>query len=257
MRLLPAAATAFSLAALVTVARAARADDPPAPADPADTKPPRPPLPDVPAPHALRWDEHLELGGGLAVVATPVSTDGDGKATSIRLRPNVGFHVRAGWEVFRYLWFTGYVVESDHGLTLPAGSLMLPGTLSAGMAHVYTFGARLSPTLPIGSRVRLFVTAGAGWGRVEYPSLQGTSFTVHARAANIVEVPLGVGAAFEVVPRWLRIHLELTGSIVPSQTGDALEDSGQTVIGGMIHNVGPMPRLDATIVQTLGLSLVL
>jgi hypothetical protein len=262
MRFLSAAmAIPLAGAALCAPARAAE-PPPPAPAaavvvDDVDTKPPRPPLPDVPGPPPLRWDQHLEVGGGLAIVAEPVTTDGDGKPTAIRLRPNAGFHFRLSWEVFRYLWFTGYVVESDHTLDLPPGSLGLPGTLTASSAHTYTFGARISPTLPIGSRVRLWLTAGAGWGVVQYPILQGAGFTVHARTADVVEVPLGIGAAFEVIPRWLRIHLELTGAVVPSQTGDALDDSGQTIINGKMRSVGPMPRLDAIITQTLGLSLVL
>lgn len=226
-------------------------------ADSTGAAPARPALPPAPERVPPPWEQHLEVGGGLAIVAMPL---GDGKG--VHLDPGAGFHIRLSWEILRYLWFTGYLVESQNGLDLPSGSLGLPGSLSSGSAHTYTFGVRASPTLPIGSRVRLWLTAGAGWGRVMYPDITVSqpgprSFQVRGRAGNVVEVPLGVGAAFEIIPRWLRVHLELTGSFVPSQTGDAFDD-GQAVDGaGKLLNVAPMPRLGASIVQTIGLSLVL
>ena len=68
---------------------------------------------------------------------------------------------------------------------------------------------------------------------------------------------MGIGAAFEIIPRWLRVHVELTGALAPSQTGPAMEHTQTLDAAGKIRDVGPMPRLDATIVQTIGLSLVL
>jgi hypothetical protein len=227
-----------------------------------ENKPARPPLPPEAPRKPLPWEEHLEVGGGVAISAVLSSRDADHNPTSVRLKPDAGFHIRLSWQAIPYLWFTGYLVESRHPLDLPAGSLGVPGRLTGDAAWMYTFGARLSPTLPIGSRVRLWLTAGAGWGRVEYPRLcpkqpcTGT-LLVRERAASVVEIPLGIGAAFEIIPRWLRIHLELTGSLLPSQQGEALEH-GQTIdAAGKMRDVGPMPWLDGTITQTIGLSLVL
>jgi hypothetical protein len=73
----------------------------------------------------------------------------------------------------------------------------------------------------------------------------------------LVEIPIGVGAAFEIIPRWLRIHLELTGSFIPGQTGAALEHAQTIDPAGKPRDVGPMPKLDYSIAQTIGLSLVL
>lgn len=263
----PCGACACAAIAL-SLAGPARAADPPAkavatapPADDTAGKPPRPPLPPEPQRTPLPWEEHVEVGGGLAISALLASTPASGQPAQVRLKPNAGFHLRLSWEVLRHLWFTGYLVESSHSLELPPGALGLPGTITGGSAHVYTFGARIAPTLPLGSRVRLWLTAGAGWGRIAYPRLTVTQpghtwAPVRERAASMVEVPMGLGAAFEVIPRWLRLHLELTGSLLPSQIGEAVE-SGQTIDTGKKRDVGPVPHLAGSIVQTIGLSLVL
>ena len=52
--------------------------------------------------------------------------------------------------------------------------------------------------------MRLWLTAGAGWGRIAYPRLCpqqpcGAAFMVRERAASMVEVPIGLGAAFELI----------------------------------------------------------
>lgn len=225
-------------------------------------KPARPPLPDLPPSRRLPWEQHLEVGGGAAIVATPATQDGDRNATSVRLKPGPGFHIRLSWEMIPYLWFTGYVVESHHPLDLPAGALGVPGKLTSDAAWMYTLGARLSPTIPIGSRVRLWFTAGAGWGRIMYPRLCPQqpctgALLVPKRAASLIEIPLGIGAAFEVIPHWLRIHVELTGSLLPSQNGPALDHTQTIDAAGKMLDVRPMPRLDGIVTQTIGLSLVL
>jgi hypothetical protein len=241
---------------------APKAAEPDKPADPADTKPARPPLPDEAPRKPLPWEQHLEIGTGLAIVAVPGAQDGDRVPTSVRLKPDVGFHVRLSWEVLRYLWFTGYLTESRHPLELPAGSLGVPAVLTGPAAWMFTFGARLNPTFPIGPRVRIWATAGAGWGRIGYPRLCpmqpcSGAFVVHERPAYLVEIPIGIGAAFEIVPRWLRLHVETTGSLIPSQTGEAYEHTQTIDSTGKMHDVGPMPRIDGAITQTIGLSLVL
>lgn len=246
----------------------ARADaPPPAPAKPlpvddASGKLARPPLLPEPPSAPLPWKEHLEAGGGLAIAAPLVGAPTSGQALQIHIKPNVGFHLRLSWEVLRHLWFTGYLVESSHPLGLPSGALGLPGIIAENSAHVYTFGARVAPTLPLGARVRLWLTAGAGWGRVAYPRLNVTqpgpaSFVVRERAASMVEVPIGLGAAFQVIPRWMRVHVELTGSLLPSQIGEALEAGQYIDRAGKKRALGPMPHLEGSIVQTIGISLVL
>lgn len=230
--------------------------------DVADDKPARPALPEAPPRASLPWQEHAEVGGGLAIVALPSSVDGDRRPTLARLGTDVGFHIRLSWKVMEHLWFTGYLVESRHPLDLPAGSLGVPGTFAGDHAWMYTFGARLSPTLPIGSRVRLWGTAGAGWGRIEYPRLCPQEpctgqLMIPKRAASILEIPVGGGASFEIIPRWLRLHVELTVSLFPNQQGEALEHTQTIDAAGKMIDVRPMPLLGSAVTQTIGLSLVL
>ncbi len=171
--------------------------------------------------------------------------------------------------MLRYLRFTGYLVEHQPSLWLPPGSLGVPGPLSGSAVDAYTFGARVSPTLPVGSRVRLWVTAGwgfrfLGYSRFTEPTettMVNPTPTIPSRTAMFFEIPVGAGGAIMLVPRWLSLHFEMTGSFVPSQIGNAICQSGSAscstpIVGynGYPLPAGPMPRLDAVFVQTLGLS---
>jgi hypothetical protein len=235
---------------------------PAAPKDPADEKPPRPPLPPLPPSQPLPWEQHGEIGFGPALVIKPVHLDGDRKPTPVRIQPGVGFNIHISWQIVRYLRVTGYVVESRHTLKFPQGSLGLPGEITSDSMHAYTFGLRLSPSLPLGTRARVWATVGAGWGRLEYPRLTVTeatkgSYVVRERAAAVAEVPLGAGGSFELIPRWLALQLEVTGALVPSQISDAMREGQAIDSAGKMRGVGPMPRLDASIATTLSLSLLL
>jgi hypothetical protein len=248
--------------AVVGSAETARAEDEREPPLPplSEARPPLvPPPPEQPVP----WQHHLEIGGGFALSELPVHLDGAGAPTPMRFGVAPGFHLDLSWQVIRYLRFTGYILEHDHAVEFPAESLGIPASASitGAKAHMYTFGVRFSPTLPLGSRGRLWLTAGAGWGRIEYPRYTvrdptpQNNFIIRERAENLVEIPLGLGGSFEIIPRWLSIHVEVMGSFVPSQTGDAL-DPEQVINGlGQIGHVGPMPKLDAAFVETIGLSL--
>lgn len=259
------AVVAVSLAATVPAAAAETPEAPVlAPQPPKEPLPPieeaRPPLPPAPEPQPVPWEHHLEIGAGLAIAEAPVSVDGDNKPTPLRFRPAAGFHVDLSWQVHRFFRFSGYVVERDHSITWGPGALGLEGAIDGPKAHMYTFGVRFSPTLPLGSRGRLWITAGAGWGRIEYgrftvmPPNSG-ALTLRERAESLFEVPLGIGGSFEIIPRWLSVHVELTGSFVPSQIGDALEHGQFIDEAGMKRDLAPMPKLDASFVQTIGLSL--
>jgi hypothetical protein len=265
--------TCVALAAVVCPS-VARADDKPEAILPPLSEA-RPPLPPAPEPEPIPWHNHLEFGGGLAVSELVTHTDGSGVKTPVRFHPAPGFHLDLSWQVFRWLRFTGYIQEHDHGMDFPPGSLMLPKNATimvpastpapwpwpSRAAHMYTFGVRFSPTLPIGSRGRLWLTMGIGWGRIEYPryaySDPNGPATIRERDATLFEVPFGLGGAFTIIPRWLSIHAEVTGSFIPSQSGNALDQSaGQFINGaGQTQPLGPMPKLDAAFTETIGLSL--
>ncbi len=222
----------------------------------------------------MPWQDHIEVGGGVAFIEMPVTRDGGGTPTPVRFAPSVGFHLDLSWQVFRYLRFTGYLVEHQPSLILPPGAFNLSGPLSTTPVDAYTFGVRVSPTLPIGERTRLWVTAGwgfryMGFGRVTLPTEAGAvneTPTVPTRTALFFEIPVGVGGSIVLVPRWLSLHFEMTGSFLPSQIGNAECQSGDPAgscgtpfinYAGKQQLAGPVPHLDATFVQTLGLSIFL
>jgi hypothetical protein len=202
------------------------------------------------------------------MVETPTSVDGDGNATPIRFRPGIAFNGDLSWQVCRFFRFTGYVLEHDHPIQWGDNPLGRPlgNSLPPASAHMYSFGARFSPTLPIGRRVRLWITAGAGWGRVEYArlsvsppaSLSGPVnpiVTVPARGESLFEVPVGLGGSIVLVPRWLSLRFELTGAFVPSQIGEALTHGQYIDALGKAQDLPPMPKLDAVFVQSVSLAL--
>ncbi len=275
-----ACACACACAAIAVSPAAASAAEPPVP--PAEPLPPAsearpPPLPE-PAAVPVPWNHHIEVGGGVAL--TQMTASGGGPPPSrvpqplpMRFLPGVGFHLDLSWQVFRYLRFTGYMVEHNNPLWMPDGALATDsrgvGASFRGSVHVYSFGVRASPTLPIGKRVRLWITAGAGWGYLGYGDYTQLNVAcgvpdtcvVRGRSSTIFEVPLGVGYSIEIIPRWLSLHFEATGAFVPSQVGEALESPPQGQYGQYIdarHLMGvvyPMPQIGASFVETVGLSL--
>ena len=82
-------------------------------------------------------------------------------------------------------------------------------------------------------------------------------YVIRERRASIVEVPLGLGGSFEVVRGWLAIQIELTGSVMVSQEGNALERAQAIDASGKRRTVASLPLLDASFTQSVGLSLIL
>ncbi len=241
---------------------AVQAAEPPLP--PLDEARPPPP-PEAPSP-SVPWHEHIEVGGGVAFTQMSAASGQAFQPVPVRFLPGVGFHVDLSWQVFRYLRFTGYMLEHNNPLEVPAGSLVPGATFSAPSVHVYSFGARISPTLPIGDRVRLWLTAGAGWGYLGYgrftqidvppgPGVVNPMPVIRERSSTIFEIPVGVGYAFEIVPRWLSLHFEVTATFAPSQVGDALGQGQYVDAKGAAQTVNPMPQIDVAFAETLGLSI--
>lgn len=230
--------------------------------DPADTKPPRAPLaPEVKREPAPEWHRYAEIGGDIALVTRTVSHDGANQPTGVRLRPAVGFGVHGRIPMHRYLGFTGYYVDSFHSLLVPPGGLGLNGLVDAPKVRIYEIGARLMPTLPIRDRARVWLSGGVGWGRLEYPAfnlVQGIqTASLRPRADSFAEIPFGFGASADIIKRWLTIEVEGIFAVSTGQGGSASGSAQAIDNQGQITHIGPLPRLDMTFVQTLGLSLVL
>ena len=269
------ASTFGALAAItftvVATSRSARADEPPAapppaekpagPADPAEGKPARPPpLPET-EPRPLPWDRLLDVGGDLAIVARPASGDAGGHPSSVRYAPATGFALHVRWPLHRYLQIEGYFVDCHLPVNIPRGALGTDDTITSPPVETFVFGVRVSPKITWG-RVTGSVSAGVGWGRFEFQRMlattsSGATYTLRERGASLVEFPLGIGFSWEIVPRWLSFDLRGTAAIVVEQHGEAFEHAQTVSSSGRLQNVGPLPIIDASLVQTIGFSLLL
>lgn len=247
------------VAVLLGPITAARAEAiPAAPTKPAAIEPeapPRPPLPPEPPSAPLPWERHLEVGTDLLFVARPSSS-------AVHLGATLGYGAHLTWELLPNLRFTAYAVGARHALTFDAGALGQPGAITSPTMNTYMFGARFSPTLPLTPRLRAWLTVGVGWGRFVYPRMAArdpgqAAFSIPARSGYLIEVPLGGGIAFDLIPRWLSIQAELTGAPLLGYQGRAFEPAQAIDAAGKKRAIGSLPHLDASIVQSIGLSLLL
>jgi len=263
------AASSTLLARSVLADEPAPAGEPAAPAAAMDAvsakpePPARPPLPSRAPAVPVPWVRHVDIGGGLALVNRIAATDAPaGTKTPVRYSPSLGFGLWARWEIVRWLRMNLYFVRSGHEAGMPPGALGLPGDAAPVDLYTYSFGARLAPTLQFGPRLRGWVSAGAGWGRIEVERFEvtqpnGGTFMVRNRAASFVELPFGLGASFDVIPKWLAVEVEVMGAFNVGERGDALREAQAIDSAGRRIDVGPFPEIRGSFVQTIGLSLVL
>ncbi len=218
--------------------------------------PARPPAAAPLLPTPLPITKHVDIGAAVALVQRVAEGQ-----TDVRYPSSVGLGLTARIEIMRYLRGNLYVLRSSSETDPPGGVLGLSGDPGPMSVTSYSFGLRLSPTLPLGPRARTWLSVGAGWGRLEVGRFDvasaGGSFKVRERVFSFVEVPMGIGVSFDIVPNWLSVEFEAIGALHAAQRGTALR-TGQTIdTAGRRTVIGPFPELAATFVQTLGLALVL
>lgn len=249
-------------------ARIARADEPAAPpAPPApppeerDDKPARPPPLDPPPPRSAPWERLLDVGGSFALATRPSTSDVKGRPSAVRYQPATGFGLHVRWPLHTHLTIEGYYLDFHMPVMIPRGALGIADTVTSPPVETYVFGVRLSPSMRLGP-ITGWLTAGAGWGRFEFQRMTahtpgGLTYVLRERGASFVELPVGFGASWEVVARWLSIDLVGTAAFVAGQHGDAF-DPGQTADpAGKLHDLRGLPVIEASFVQTIGFSLLL
>jgi hypothetical protein len=230
---------------------------------------PRPPLPpDVAEPEMPQWERRLEIGPDFALVIRPLA-DGLGES-EISYEPAAAWGVHINWPVVKWVHFRPYFVHAIHDLDIPQGALTTDSATSIGAGAVFddasvetfVFGAKLAPTLHFNERVRAWVALGVGWGRFSYPDMTvtepgGAPFTVRDRSGVFVEFPLGLGISVDIIERWLLVGYEATAAPVTGQSGDAHGTFQAVNADGQLRDVGPFGAMELSVVQTLGLSLIL
>ena len=205
------------------------------------------------------WRRSIDVGFDLAFVTRPAASDEGG--TPVRYDPGIGYGVHGRIHLLRHLRFTAYFVEAEHHVELPPGSLGQAGALELDSVSTFSFGARLMPTWPFSDRLRGWLTVGAGWGRLEVDRMKvieaGGELTVRERSMSFVEVPVGIGTSFDIVPRWLALEVEVTGAFVVGQQGSSIQSAQAIDAAGTVRSIGSFPKLGGSFVQTIGLSLLL
>lgn len=208
----------------------------------------------------------LSLTASVVTLSMPAnstieSTEGTETTSQVDYAPTVGVDVAMRFPIFRYLeagvgaTFAMPTVAYDHD------ALGLDGYYDGGALARVQGEIRLYPTLPLTDRVTLFAIVGAGFGRLEFPAVEveaprlGTT-TIAARGASFFDFPIGVGASFTLVPRWLSLELSLDVAPMLLKDGDAFVPVQAIERGKKVH-ASALPKIDATYRQTLGLSLLL
>jgi hypothetical protein len=239
-----------------------KSSDPGKTGAPAKTAEPRPPPlgagePATPPP----WRRSIDVGIDLAFVSRPAASDDEGSPTPVRYDPGIGYGVHGRIHLLRHLRFTAYFVEAEHHVELPPGSLGQAGAIELDSVSMFSFGARLMPTWPFSDRLRSWLTVGAGWGRLEVDRMKvieaGGELTVRERSMSFVEIPVGIGTSFDIVPRRLALEVEVTGAFVVGQQGSSIQSAQAIDAAGKVRSIGGFPKLDGSFVQTIGLSLLL
>ena len=222
---------------------------------PAPELPARPPLPPEPPVVPLPWERHLEIGAYMLFVASPTSSP-------IQLGAALCYGAHINWELVRHLRFTFYLEGARHSVEVPAGALGVSSKITSDAVSTYMFGVRFSPSIAFTPRLRGWLTAGFGWGRFEYPRMQAQDpgqavFTIPERSAYAIEIPLGFGLSVDLIPRWLSLQAELTAAPIVGQLGTTDITAQAIDAEGKKRTIGLLPRIDASIVQSIGLSLLL
>ncbi len=229
---------------------------------------PRPPLRDVVLPEAPEWERHIEVGADFAFVIRPFAAAEIDNGVGYDPAPAWGLHLR--WRIASFLRFHAYFVDAHHNLQIPQGALVAKtarsispdATIDEASVTTFVFGARLAPTWEITDRLRAWIGAGVGWGRFEFPVMvvrerNDVTYQVRARDGVFVEFPISIGASFDIIERWLAIELEATGAPITGQSGDAHATVQAVDADGNLVDVGGFGAIQASFVNTIGLSLIL
>ncbi|MEM9691287.1 MAG: hypothetical protein AAGA56_01975 [Myxococcota bacterium] len=240
---------------------------------------PRPDTVDEDETDTLPWERRAEIGGHFAFVVRPLN-NGLGNNTGVDYRPAPGFGVDIRVPIVSWLRFHAYFHDVHHGVDIPPGALsvtdpdtgaLLGGdqpsidpsaTVEADAVNTFSFGAALAPTWNITDRFRGWLSVGIGWGRFEFnrfvlTEADGGTFDGSERDGVFLEVPVGLGIAYDIIDRWLLVSVESFVAPAFGQSGNAHEQFQVLNEEGTTRTVGPLAASELSLVQSVGLAIIL
>ncbi|PIE06250.1 MAG: hypothetical protein CSA75_00500, partial [Sorangium cellulosum] len=184
----------------------------------------------------------VTLLSGLGVRNVDSARNPDG----IGYGPALQWGVQARAFVKPWLNFAIYYLRASHTLALPPSAAGINDTDSSiGDVLTYSLGARLEPSFPVTSNFRTWLSIGVGWGRLNLEKVLVTererSYHVRDRSGVFVEVPIGLGASYQVLPNWLAIQIEADVAHLSKQSGNLYDPTPYVDSNGNRGFVGPMP----------------
>lgn len=146
-------------------------------------------------------------------------------------------------------------------LDLADGDFVAGGVIESMVQDTFSFDLTMAPAVFLGDRVKLFGLVGIGFLT---SSIGVTEVNVGDRRAPVADrerwhfsVPVGLGAAFHLIPDWLELGARVWVSPTFGEGGDGLVDGSVYDGSGGVRRVAPMPSIPLWVTQTLTLGIVL
>lgn len=200
-----------------------------------------------------RWVEVGILGGG--VIRSSSSEE-------IRYPFGATWGVYARPELASWLGVRLSYRQEKISVAVSEGAFDMPSTsydfeFEQPALSVISFGARLEPTWVIHPRFRAFGIVGISWMRMRAEAPRAAGFWLEgSRTSTELNLPLGVGAAVELLPNWIQLGLSVTYGFSFDRRGPAWEPL-QAIVDGGISYLAPLPEFSNVMDALLTLGVIL
>jgi len=182
-----------------------------------------------------------------------------GSARGIKYRPGVavGAYLRpvlTDWlNLQLYGRFESIPVDVEAG-AFDWDGVSLPYAFEQNPLRLTSIGAALEPSYSFTRRLRIYGSLGAAWVRFDADAPSAPGFEFEATRTGIeVNILFGVGVAYDIVPRFVTLHLSTSYGVAFDQRGTAYEPLQVIEDGAMVH-LAPLPEFNGMADLLLGIS---
>ncbi|MCH2109976.1 MAG: hypothetical protein MK135_11645 [Polyangiaceae bacterium] len=201
-----------------------------------------------------RW---LDVGGFMGLVVRP------SKKSGIEFGPGIAYGAYLRPEITSWLGARLYYRQESLTVSVEPGAFDWEGDSydfewEQPNLKVVSLGLNLEPTLVLRPRLRAYGILGLGWVRYRAatPEAEGQDFGKFYRSAVEIDLNLGLGASWDIVPNWLNVSLSASYGFPFSQSGDAYS-AQQIIIDGQASMIAPLPETKGAADVLLSLALIL